>query len=182
MTSSQYKQRSLYATDAQINFVRKLRNERSFDAGPKLQLLFVSLDAGHEHPLIPAADIRAAIDSLLACPKLQQAAPKPHVDIDPGYYVRGEEVFVVVWNKTKTHTYAKQLRFVPTATGHRPEWQYSPGANISLEGLSPLTVEQAARLGHLHGYCIICSRALTDPESVQRGIGPVCIKRLHGHA
>lgn len=32
--------------------------------------------------------------------------------------------------------------------------------------------------GHATGNCAICSRPLSDPESVTRGIGPVCAKRF----
>lgn len=32
--------------------------------------------------------------------------------------------------------------------------------------------------GHATGNCAICSKHLSDPESVTRGIGPVCAKRF----
>lgn len=32
--------------------------------------------------------------------------------------------------------------------------------------------------GHATGQCAVCARELTDPESVQRGIGPICAKRF----
>lgn len=32
--------------------------------------------------------------------------------------------------------------------------------------------------GHATGNCAICSRALSDPDSVTRGIGPVCAKKF----
>jgi len=35
----------------------------------------------------------------------------------------------------------------------------------------------SARYGHLIGACGICSRTLTNPESLERGIGPVCAGR-----
>lgn len=30
-----------------------------------------------------------------------------------------------------------------------------------------------------HGTCAVCGRRLTDPESVRRGMGPVCYRRTH---
>lgn len=36
----------------------------------------------------------------------------------------------------------------------------------------------AVRHGHMTGNCAVCSKALSDPESVTRGIGPVCAKRF----
>lgn len=45
-------------------------------------------------------------------------------------------------------------------------------------GLQPLTPEEAAKLGRLHGCCVICGRTLTDPTSVNAGIGPVCGRKV----
>jgi len=123
----------------------------------------------------------ATITALFALPRKREqgeAAPA-----QPGYYVRDGEVFVVVENKAKTSTYAKRLVITSTVDGKRKgAWEYAPGVGRSLaaEGLAPLTVEEAARLGHLHGVCMICGKPLTTPKSVQQGIGPVCIKRLRG--
>jgi len=36
----------------------------------------------------------------------------------------------------------------------------------------------AARYGHELGVCGICGRTLTDPVSIEAGIGPVCAKRF----
>lgn len=36
----------------------------------------------------------------------------------------------------------------------------------------------AIQHGKLTGSCSVCSRTLTDPESVARGIGPVCAERM----
>ncbi len=36
----------------------------------------------------------------------------------------------------------------------------------------------AVKHGHESGHCAICSRALSDPESVKRGIGPICAERF----
>ena len=33
---------------------------------------------------------------------------------------------------------------------------------------------------HHMGYCSICGRALTTPESISTGVGPVCAKKLRG--
>lgn len=36
----------------------------------------------------------------------------------------------------------------------------------------------AVQHGHMTGRCAICAKALTDAESVARGIGPICAKRF----
>lgn len=41
-------------------------------------------------------------------------------------------------------------------------------------------IESAALYGKTTGTCGICHRTLTVKESVERGIGPVCLKKLGG--
>lgn len=36
----------------------------------------------------------------------------------------------------------------------------------------------AARMGDESGICALCGRELTDPVSIERGIGPVCAGKL----
>lgn len=100
---------------------------------------------------------------------------RPNVGV--GYYITAEQiVFCVVESKRNPgQTYAKRL--IISAVG-RASWAYEPMAVKSLVGLSPLTVEKAAELGHAHGVCMVCARTLTDQNSASKGIGPVCAKRL----
>lgn len=39
-------------------------------------------------------------------------------------------------------------------------------------------IKAIAEAGRASGRCAICSRDLTDDESIERGIGPVCMRRL----
>lgn len=48
-----------------------------------------------------------------------------------------------------------------------------------LEALIERGIEKAVSdYGHQIGECGICHRTLTDPESIDRGIGPVCITKV----
>lgn len=120
-------------------------------------------------------DASYLIGGLLKCeqkPKAPQARP--------GYYVGEHGEFVnVVTNKAGTNTYAKVLS-VTKDKGQRAKakWEYAPGVGAEVAHLTPLSIDKAAEFGHLNGVCIVCCKALTDPESVLRGIGPVCAKRV----
>lgn len=98
----------------------------------------------------------------------------------PGYYVGPGNVFlVVVENRQKTNTYAKRLQVTKGDDGKsRARWVYAPGMGHAVADLTPMTLTQAASFGHLHGVCLVCCKKLTDPESVKRGIGPVCAKKF----
>lgn len=146
---------------------------------------------------------------------LGKAASRKEVQVakvDPGYYVTAEDkVYVVVQSKQNAdRTYAKVLvltKRYPLCDGaHMGEaiycdgsckpatttaaWVYVPGAVRDLVGLTPLSLEAAAKLGRKHGVCMICAKTLMDdvrkgPDgltSIQRGIGPTCAKRLRSAA
>jgi hypothetical protein len=102
---------------------------------------------------------------------------------DPGVYETGDgEVYVVKPNREKTRLYAKRLVEInperATETGERVqiEFEYARGA---IYGLSPdmkMDLDRAKALTIRYGRCIVCGRNLKAAESVERGIGPVCIK------
>jgi hypothetical protein len=142
------------------------------DNGPEAAL--ATYEAGEDlalDPTLTRKEASAAIEDYkcrIGYLKAKRAVVAPHTE--PGFYVHDDDVYVVIQNKAKTNVYAKRMNL---AYGR---WEYAPGAAARLT--ERLTVEQAAALGHLHGRCVLCGAELSDPESVQRGIGPVCAKRL----
>lgn len=125
--------------------------------------------------VITKDDASYLISGLLKCPA------KPVGEMaKPGYYKAANGDFLnVVENRQKTRTYAKRLE-VTKAPGQRAKarWVYAPGAAAGVAHVTPLSLEEAAKFGHLNGVCLICCKALTDPESVRAGIGPVCRKKI----
>lgn len=122
-----------------------------------------------------------AINDLLTLPRRPQSEI---AHAAPGYYVADTgEFVVVVENRAKTRTYAKTLLLTEHAqddgsTRKHATWAYSAGLAGRVAHMEPMTMEEAAAFGHLHGICLICCRPLTDPKSVQRGIGPVCAEKV----
>lgn len=53
-------------------------------------------------------------------------------------------------------------------------WDYARGYVFQLTANELLSVEEVRAFGLRTGMCAICGRTLTDPESVQKGIGPIC--------
>lgn len=154
------------ATDKAVNFLRNLGHE--YDIGMTIEDFDVMLGIWKEASLLTSAFVSERIEEYKACPK------RPETSVAEGYYTTDGLYYKVVLNKAKTGSYAKQLILVEG----KAKWEYAKGAVNSLRGLTPLSVEEAAAWGHLHGQCIICCRPLTDPESVMAGIGPVCAKKL----
>lgn len=52
--------------------------------------------------------------------------------------------------------------------------------NHLLSDATLLDATQAAAFGHKHGWCIVCSAKLEDPESRHDGIGPSCYRTITG--
>ena len=98
--------------------------------------------------------------------------PQP-ANAEPGYYVTdaGEVLVVSPTRSARAPTPSGWSKPTRGGSKRRAEWVYAPGMGRTLAGIKPLTAEKAALLGHLHGYCVICGLALTDPKSVARGIG-----------
>lgn len=95
--------------------------------------------------------------------------------LENGYYLIDGGIFKVRPTKDGERQYGMRL----SVFNGRGKWEYEQGAMrlIREQGVK-LTVEEAAAFGHLHGLCAVCGRTLTDPKSVERGIGPVCAGKL----
>jgi len=100
----------------------------------------------------------------------QQAATEK---LPEGYYYVSGDVY-----KVRTSKAGNAYATILTPEGNKAKWAYAPGAIKNISATDSITTDQAASFGHLHGFCALCGLTLTDPESVKRGIGPVCAKKI----
>jgi len=109
---------------------------------------------------------------------------------EAGVYVMPDNAIVKVQaNKAKTNTYAKRWieisgeRLNENDARVRGEWEYAPGLinEVSAKGRK-MTLEEAKAFILRYGQCVRCARKLKAAESVERGIGPVCITYFAGDA
>lgn len=176
------------ATEKQIAFLLSLAHQR--DIGMSSADADVMIQTLQETGALTRAFVSERINEYQQCPRREGDRRQA----SPGYYEYEGDLYVVVENRAKTHTYAKKLVGEPIykasdepgwdtdSTPKRIDWRWdydaAKGMASRLAGATPLTEERAAAWGHLHGRCFKCLRPLTDPESVKRGIGPVCAKAL----
>lgn len=116
------------------------------------------------------------------------AGPVPQETVkvtEPGVYEKDGEVYIVKPNREKTRLYAKRLVELRDTQGDRItdedervriDFVYEPGVVFSLRPEDKMPLEKAKRLTVRYGRCIVCGRHLKVAESVERGIGPTCIK------
>ena len=103
-------------------------------------------------------------------PRVERAEP-----ITEGWYdLHGSIIKVQQAKYGSGRLYAKRL--VEDDGGWR--WRYESGLVNDLDDADRLSVEQAQKYGRLYGICVVCGRVLTDETSIERGIGPVCSRRL----
>jgi hypothetical protein len=114
---------------------------------------------------------------------LQQPVARLSVE-DAGVYVLPNgDIVKVQANKEKTRTYAKRWvvisgeRLTEADTREHGEYQYEAGLvqQVATEGRK-MRLEEAKAFIIRYGQCARCSRQLKAAESVERGIGPVCLR------
>lgn len=119
---------------------------------------------------------------LKAKPKLVQTEipvtkPAP-VEVTQGFWKLGDAVYRVNYNQAHSHLYASRLVVAPS-TKHGYRWEYSKGTMGKLaHGGTKLGAEWVKQFGDLYSHCCLCGRELTVPDSVQKGIGPVCAEKI----
>lgn len=129
--------------------------------------------------VLSSREASAAIDYLKALPKRPGAAAKAaNIDLPLGIYTVGEEIWRVGVSRTTGRKYASRLRGDLLTMGAKPQFDFVKGglAVLAREG-ERMPLDWAEAWGLSHGWCICCDAYLTDPASVERGIGPVCAKK-----
>lgn len=101
------------------------------------------------------------------------AVPTERITQD-GMYKQGDTIYKV---QKAIHgsgnLYAKVLIVDGPGDAH---FEYAPGAITALRPADKMTLQEAAAFGRLYGVCCKCGAALTDEDSIERGIGPICMK------
>lgn len=63
-------------------------------------------------------------------------------------------------------------------TRYSVTFTYAPGVIYRLSEDSRMSLDEAKEFGSLYGTCMVCGRTLTNEESIEAGIGPVCAQRF----
>lgn len=98
------------------------------------------------------------------------------MSVGDGFYDHEGEIYRVVHAVHRSgFPYAQKLHHVEDRFG-RPKgsWQRAVGMQFQLRPEELITDERLRALGKLYGFCVKCGLPLTDPESIARGMGPIC--------
>lgn len=184
------------ATQPQVKYINVLIGQREVPAD-FLARLTERLDEGTVDKALASETItwlkrRPVTKSELVAGKAEVTVPATPAVVQgplcPGVYVLPDGKLVkLVLNKTKT---ALSARFWENFHGERltlvgekvkARWVYVVGSKAVIAGISPemkMTKDQAKQFTTVYGVCCNCGRKLEAAESVEKGIGPVCIKKF----
>lgn len=113
--------------------------------------------------------IRVLRDALRDARRAGAASGYGQLVADRLYEVEGE-IYRTFTSRSTGNLYAK----IWTDEG----WEYAAGAIRRIRPEHRMTVERAIELSVRFTRCIRCGADLTAAESVERGIGPVCITKI----
>ena len=168
------------ATQKQLDFIHSLLGQHELTEANRR-----SLDAAFARGINKreASDI---INWLKALPRKSTRPAVENVNLE-GMHKVGDRIFKVqVAVHGSGNLYAKELVLVErdsveiedgvwhdyTAT----RFEYAKGAMRFLSADTKMTLEEAKQFGALYGTCCVCGRTLTNEDSIEAGIGPVCAK------
>lgn len=168
-----------YATEAQINFIKRLVEERKCD-GITLTESNVMMKALQDKP-ITKNEASTLITSLKGMPKKQgkQSGYDPLPDVPAGHYAvpsrtgNNDLDFFRVDRAKNGRTYVKRI------VGGHPEMNLRfKELRPTLQAILDFGPDKAAKqYADQLGRCYRCNRHLTDETSRQLGIGPDCRNR-----
>lgn len=153
-------------TQAQVDLVSRLKEERAPDSAARVELSFLRQDYMRGE----ATELNAehVIKKMLELPFRNRARY-----VDPGVYETATGLVRVYHGQRSGRTLAKLVLW----NDDRVWFQYMGLAQKHVPGdarrLTPEEIGSAA-LAMNSTLCFVCGRRLDVPESVQRGIGPVC--------
>ena len=162
------------ATEAQLNFLKKLVQERAGD--DKAQKLAQEARAQYARSEFSKASASHLIEALKDTPADWKRERANRPGAPEGIHKFGGVIFKVqIAVRGSGKPYAKAL--VEDGDGG---WvfEYTPGAVRNLTEDTLLPIEEAQKFGHTFGVCCACGRVLTDENSIAAGIGPICADKF----
>lgn len=180
-----YRMETTAATEKQIRFAKKLISEREIPVAgqtPDEARIIARIEDLMEEPMTRFAGRRetsSVIDYLLNLPRAKATTAQPEVGI---YVLSNGTIVQAKENKAKTNVYTKRWveirgeRLVDATEEHvHGEWEYDPQLKRELGSARRMTLDEAKEFILRYGQCVRCGRRLKAAESVERGIGPVCM-------
>ncbi len=156
-------------TAKQLDFAHKLADSREL---PPRHYLAEVEDVHASINGMNKREIGDFIGEMKERPQSASRLPTSRIYVEEGMYLMDGKVYKVQRAVHGSgHLYAKVFN---SGIG---KFQVSQGAITRLRAEHKMSREDAAKYGHLYGVCMVCGRTLTDEESIEAGIGPICANK-----
>lgn len=170
-------------SESQMTYLRSLMAEREADFPEFVANVRSSLNAAWREGTLSWQLASTNIDMLKARRPQEPRSPHYNNADEQGVYVYEDGTIVKLQqNRGKTHTYTMRWvefagdRLVETDEHVHGEWEYAPELKGTLGQARKMTLDEAKAFIIRYGKCVRCGRSLKDGQSVERGIGPVCVQ------
>jgi len=156
------------ASEKQISFIRNLAEQKY---GPEKGAEFC------EKLFSTPLDKRGAssvIDTLMALPRYISSETKARIEaLSEGFYrADSGDIIRLKTSRSSGNLYGTLLN------KETHKFEYAPGIMRNVRPENRMTLEEVAEYGLEFKHCLVCGKQLTKKESKDRGIGPVCAKRV----
>lgn len=84
-------------------------------------------------------------------------------------YIIDEDMYRLRRSKSSGRLYAMEIMAI-----EKNKDIYAPGIAAQLTPEHEVDIEVLKHLGRETGICVICGRQLTNPSSIEAGVGPIC--------
>lgn len=164
----------------QTRFLLALARERQLaELGATGDERVATLEERLRERMLDKFDAMRLIDRLKASPYDQE-----DVAVGVGVYRHNGTIYVVRRNRTNEGLHARRLveiggrRLTEADTVVNIEFVYDRDALLQLRPEDKMTLDEAKPFVIRYRRCIACDTPLSDATSVERGIGPVCVKKF----
>ena len=100
-----------------------------------------------------------------------------------GVNVKPNRDLTALWVTSQTESeegnYGLQPKYLGKVTRTSIDSKFSDTVRETILGASRDPLTAAIRYGKVSGSCSCCGRELTDPQSIEAGIGPICAKKFN---
>lgn len=175
-------------TEAQVNFIKRLQSERRWEDIPALEQQVEDARFAWRKGQFSKRDASLLIHNLDLAHRREVTPVIEEVSIEGMHRLDGQIYKVQVAVHGSGRPYAKVLMTEQVGTcggcekcdgedlcpAFESRFEYAAGIVRRLSLETRLSLDEAKEFGAVYGVCCVCSRTLTNEESIAAGIGPVC--------
>jgi hypothetical protein len=170
------------ASEKQVTLIEKLIGQLNDDTRPAMQKLYEGIvEAGELTGKAASGMIDGLIQQVNSQPKSETPAEE---ELESGMYRKGDKIYKVYRAVHGSgRMCAKELvkldePVMKRGKEHLYGFEYRGLAKRYVSAEDRMTLEEAKAFGAIYGVCCCCGATLTNEDSIDAGIGPICARKF----